>query len=565
VNIPVLIVGGGPVGLVASVCLSRLGVGSLLVERHPGTTIHPKARNLNLRTMEILRPWGIDAELQAQSLPRSWTGSFVYATTLAGRELGRMQTASFESERASPATPVTGVLSSQDVYEPVFRRLAERLGPGELRFHCELEELSIEDDGVRSRLRGLDDGRTFELTSRYVVACDGASSAVRRQLGIEMEGPADIGHFVNVYFRADLSPWVQHRPAVLYFIANDETRGVFQPLDGRGRWLCQISYDGSARSFATYTAERCLDWIRRAVGSSDVSAEILSVGTWTMNATVAADFRRGPVLLAGDAAHQLPPTGGFGMNTGVQDVHNLAWKLAGVLAGWAGPGLLDSYQIERRPVARTNADRSLENSRMVGRINRAAERMVSTIRSAADIGAEDGASGAEAQKAVAASRRYGNFTGMDLGFHYERGALVPDGTAPPEVGDPVIDYEPTARPGHRAPHLRLERDGREISTLDLFDGSFTLLAGAAGATGPVWREAGLAIASRLGVPLQAFTVGPGGDLDDPERRWAELYGVGPRGAVLVRPDGHVGWRAGGHASDCEEELDGALRRILGLP
>ena len=542
-QVPVLIVGGGPVGLVASICLSRLGVESLLVERHPGTTLHPKARNLNLRTMEILRPWGIDAELFAHALPPSWTGCIVYTTTLAGRELGRMPTASFESERASAVSPATGVLSSQDVYEPVFRRLAERLGPGELRFHSELEELSIESGGVRSRLRRLDDGVVVEVASRYVLACDGWSSAVRRRLGIAMEGPADIGHFVNVHFRADLSPWVAGRPAVLYFVATDEARGVFQPLDGRGRWLCQISYDGSASSFATYTAERCLDWIRRAVGASEVAAEILSVGTWTMNATVAAAFRRGPVFLAGDAAHQLPPTGGFGMNTGVQDVHNLAWKMAGALAGWAGPAILDSYEVERRPIARINADRSLDNSRMVGRINRAAL-----------------AGEADSRHAVAASQRYGNFTGMDLGFHYEEGALVPDGTAPPEVADPVIDYVPAARPGHRAPHLRLEHEGREISSLDLFDGAFTLLSGTAG---PGWRGAGRSAARRLGVPLRAFTVGPSGDLEDPERRWQDLYGVGPTGAVLVRPDGHVGWRTASESCDREAALDRALARILG--
>jgi hypothetical protein len=264
------------------------------------------------------------------------------------------------------------------------------------------------------------------------------------------------------------------------------------------------------------------------------------------------------------------------MNTGVQDVHNLAWKLAGVLGGWAGPAILDSYQVERRPIARSNADRSLENSRMVGRINRAAERMANTMRSTAhDFGAEDGAapgvmnitpsarmfSGAEdgAARAVAASKRYGNVTGMDLGFRYEEGALVPDGTAPPEVADPVIDYAPTARPGHRAPHLRLERSGRELSTLDLFDGSFTLLAGAAG---PAWRNAARTAARKLGVPLQAFTVGAGGDLEDPERQWADLYGVGPSGAVLVRPDGHVGWRASGENADCDAVLDHALRRIV---
>jgi 2-polyprenyl-6-methoxyphenol hydroxylase-like FAD-dependent oxidoreductase len=540
----VLIAGGGPVGLVASICLSRLGVESLLVERHPTTTLHPKARNLNLRTMEILRPWGIDAELLVNALPRSWSGCIIYTATLAGRELGRMPTASFESDRASAFTPVTGVLSSQDVYEPVFHRLAERLGPGELRFHCELIDSALDGDRVRSRVRRLDDGAEVEVASRYLLACDGWSSSVRHRLGIAMEGPAAIGHFVNVYFRADLSAWVAHRPAVLYFIASDETRGVFQPLDGGERWLCQISYDGTASTFASYTAERCLDWIRRAVGATGVAAEILSVGTWTMNATVAGAFRSGPFLLAGDAAHQLPPTGGFGMNTGVQDVHNLAWKLQGVLQGWAGPALLDSYELERRPVARMNADRSLENSRMVGRINRAA------------VGAENSAS---PEEAVAASRRYGNFMGMDLGFCYERGALVPDGTRPPDSGDAVIDYVPTARPGHRAPHLPLERDGREISTLDLFDRSFTLLVGPQ--AGP-WREAGRAAAARLGAPLQGFTVGPGGDLRDPNGRWLDLYGVGPRGAVLVRPDGHVGWRCADQRGDAGAELDRALARIL---
>ena len=547
-QVPVLIVGGGPVGLVASVCLSRLGVEHLLVEKHPGTTIHPKARNLNLRTMEILRPWRIDDELFEGALPASWTGCFVYATTLAGRELGRMETRSFESERASALTPALGVLSSQDVYEPVIRRLAERLGPGDLRFHHELEELEIDGDGdsARTRVRRLDDGSVLEVESRFVVACDGWSSPVRRRLGIGMEGPSSIGHFVNVYFRADLARFTEHRPAVLYFIASDDARGVFQPLDARGRWLCQISYDGSAETFATYTAERCLDWIRRAVGSPEVEAEILSVGTWTMNATVAATFRRGPVLLAGDAAHQLPPTGGFGMNTGVQDVHNLAWKIAALLQGWAGPGLLDSYDVERRPVARTNADRSLENSRMVGRINRSAME-----------------GGAQAAQAVAASRRYGNFTGMDLGFHYEHGALIDDGTAPPVVDDPVIDYVPIARPGHRAPHARLERDGREISTLDLFDGSFTLLAGSGAAD---WRGAAGDVARSLGVPLHAFTIGSDGeasaDLRDLDHEWPELYGVGTRGAVLVRPDGHVAWRsAAGHA-DPRAEIDSVLRRIL---
>ena len=219
------------------------------------------------------------------------------------------------------------------------------------------------------------------------------------------------------------------------------------------------------------------------MGSDEVNLGILSIGTWTMNAAVAASFKVGPMFLLGDAAHQLPPTGGFGMNTGIQDAHNLAWKLAAVLQGWAGPGLLDTYELERLPVGRYNAERSLDNARMVGRVNAAVQ------------------GGGVAAEAVGQSRRYGNFLGMDLGFAYVEGALVPDGTAPPFVQDEVMDYVPTARPGHRAPHLVLERDGRPLSPLDLFDNRFTVLAGP---DGTLWRDAAHSVGASLGVPLPVY-------------------------------------------------------------
>ena len=542
VRVPLLIVGGGPVGLTASICLSRFGIRHLLVEKHPGTTLHPKARNLNVRTMEIMRPWGIGEQLFEHALPRSWTGSIIYTTTLSGAELGRMRTASFESGQLSPLSPAVSVLSSQDIYEPIFRRFAEGLGVGELRFGYELESFEPTADGVVSTLRDRSSDTLTEVHSDYLLACDGWNSRIRRRLALEMEGPTNIGHFVNVYFRSDLSRWVEGRPALLYFIANDQTTGVLQPLDGRRRWLCQISYDGRSSSLAAYTEERCREWVRQAVGSPDVEVEILSVGSWTMNAAVASAFRDGPVFLAGDAAHQLPPTGGFGMNTGVQDVHNLAWKLALVMNGVAGAALLDSYEAERRPVARFNADRSLENSRMVGRINRAAR-----------------SGGTDAAQAVAQSRRYGNFTGMDIGFHYRQGALVPDGTLAPEVRDPVVDYTPTARPGHRAPHLVLEHDGAEISSLDLFDRSFALLTTN---KGQPWLEAARGLSTGRKLPIDAWSVGEADQLTSRKGDWCELYGVQPDGAVLVRPDGHVAWRSRGSVPDPPAELRQSLGRIL---
>jgi len=342
-TVPILIVGGGPVGLAAALELARHGVRSLLLERHNSTTWHPKARNLNTRTMEIARGWGqaVHDELTAVNLPPGWTSQIIYARTLAGEELGRMPTRGFagSGRKVSPEVPL---LSSQDVFEPILRRGAETTGLAELRFGHEAVQvdagMSTGDDRVVVTVRELPSGRKYQVEAEYLIAADGAASSIRSQMGIELDGPKGIGHFVNVYFKADLNPLVAHRPAILYFVAGEDARGVFQPLDARGRWLCQINYDGTSTAFEAYTPERCTAWIRTAVGDPACAPEILAVATWTMNATVARRLVSGRIILAGDAAHQLPPTGGFGMNTGIQDVHNLAWKLTMVRAGVPAAG-----------------------------------------------------------------------------------------------------------------------------------------------------------------------------------------------------------------------------------
>jgi 2-polyprenyl-6-methoxyphenol hydroxylase-like FAD-dependent oxidoreductase len=541
-----LIVGGGPVGLAAALETSRYGVQSLLVERHDSTTWHPKARNLNTRTMEIARKWGstVHDELAAVNLPPGWTSQIIYARSLAGEELGRMPTRGFagSGKRVSPEVPL---LSSQDVFEPILRRGAEATGMAELRFGREAERIeqgaSGDDDRAVVSVKDRESGKSYEVEAEYVIAADGAASSIRSQLGVELDGPKGIGHFVNVYFKADLDPFVAERPAILYFIAGAEARGVFQPLDARGRWLCQIAYDGTTKTFEQYTPERCIDWIRTAVGDQACAPEVLAVATWTMNATVARSLKAGRVFLAGDAAHQLPPTGGFGMNTGIQDVHNLAWKLALVRSGLAGRALLESYDIERRPVARFNADRSLENSQMVARINAAAT--------------GEAGDGASPEQSVAASRRYGNFLGMELGFAYDSAAIVPDGTEAPSPEDAVIDYVPSGRPGHRAPHVWLRRGDESCSTLDLFGPDFAVLAGGSGTP---WLEAARAAGERLRMTLLAHTIGAGGDYQDEDGAWMQQYGVEADGAVLVRPDGHVAWRS----AVCPDDPGGALTSAL---
>ena len=546
-RIPVVIIGGGPVGLSGALELARHGVRSLLLERHESTTWHPKARNLNTRTMEIARGWGtaVHDALVAVNLPRAWTSQIIYTRTLAGEELGRMPTGGF-SGPGRDISPEIPLLSSQDVFEPILRRGAETSGLAELRFGHEAGQIetggTAADDRVVLAVRERASGRMYRVEADYAIAADGAESGVREQLEIALDGPRSLGHFVNVYFRADLDPWVAHRPALLFWVATDAARGVFQPLDARGRWLCQIAYDGGAESFARYDEARCIAWIRAAVGDPRVVPEILSVGTWTMNATVARQLVCGRVLLVGDAAHQLPPTGGFGVNTGIQDIHNLAWKLALVRAGLAAPALLNSYDTERRAVARYNCDRSLENSLMVARINAAASGEGEAL---------------SPKDAVAASRRYGNFLGMELGFRYVSAAVVSDGSEPEQVADDVIDYMPSARPGSRAPHVWLERRDERCSTLDLFRAGFTLLAGPAGQE---WIQAAAGARARFGITLTAYAIGAAGD-------WAAAsdfairYGIGEDGAALVRPDGHVAFRAAdGRAAG--ERLDTVLGRVL---
>jgi 2-polyprenyl-6-methoxyphenol hydroxylase-like FAD-dependent oxidoreductase len=551
-RIPVVIAGGGPVGLVAALELSRYCIRTLLVERHESTTWHPKARNLNTRTMEIARGWGaaVHDGLVAVNLPRPWTSRITYTRTLAGEELGSMPTAGF-SGPGPAVSPEVPLLSSQDVFEPILRRGAEASGLADLRFSHEAGRVEMgagpDDDHVELTVLERATGRSYRVEAEYLLAADGSASAIREQLGIALDGPRGLGHFVNVYFRADLDRWTAYRPALLFCVASGDVRGVFQPLDARGRWLCQIAYDGSPATFESYTKAKCAAWIRAAVGDSAADPEILSIGSWTLNGVVAERLVAGRVILVGDAAAQLPPIGGFGVNTGIQGVHNLAWKLALVRAGLAGRALLDSYDVERRAVAKYNVERSLDNTRMVARINAAAR--------------GDPGVALTPEEAVAASKRYGNFLGMELGYRYESSAVVPDGSEPARVDDEVIDYVPDARPGHRAPHVWLERNGERGSTLDLFGPRFTLLAGRDGAA---WIEAAASVAASLGLDVAARSIGAPGEWSDATGDFARIYGIGERGAVLVRPDGHVAYRerAARSVSDARERLESALRRVL---
>jgi putative polyketide hydroxylase len=535
-DVDVLIVGGGPVGLTASILLSRAGVTSLLVERHGGTAVHPKARGINSRTMEIFRQCGVEDRIRAAGLAPERSRFIVWSRSLAGEELERRVPARSRAE-ALTISPVPRCLCAQDDLEPVLRAAAESQQPGVVQFGAELLAFTQDADGVTGTIRTRD-GES-QVHARYLIAADGARSPVREALGIPMHGNAGIYRSINVLLNADLTRWVADRPAALYFIEQPGLKATFLTINGVNRWGFLINNLPVNGSGDEYTPERCAALVRQAAGIPDLEVEILGAVSWVAAALVAERYRRGRVFLAGDAAHHMPPTGGFGLNTGVQDVHNLAWKLSAVIHGWAGAGLLDSYEAERLPYGRAITEQALANARSLGR----------------------GETLDPAPLSALARPEFLNELGMIFGARYESGAVVADGTPPPKVANPVTDYTPTARPGSRAPHVWVARDGSRVSTLDLLGGQqFTLLVGP---EGRAWCDAARAAADRLRVPLDVLVISAdeqpaGGDAD-----WAATYGIEDDGAVLIRPDGYVGWRRASASSDPSLELAGALEHILG--
>lgn len=549
---PVIVLGGGPVGLGAALELARCGIPSLLIERNERTSWHPKTRNFNTRTMEIARGWGrqIYDELRELDLPPQWKSPIRFSGTIVGEETGHIVSNGFMG--AGPRlSPVNSVLSSQDMLEPVMLREITRSGKVDVRFNHEMVEFvrgSEEDaDEVEVRVRNKATGEECTLVGSAMIAADGAASRMRTLLGRTLEGTLKINHFMNCYFRADVEQYAKVRPGILLFVANENAQGVLQPLDSRGRWLCQITVPESEWSTETFTKDRAVQWIRAAVGVPELLVDVVSVGKWQMNAVVCDRLQVGRVLLMGDAAHMFPPTGGLGVNTGLQGMHNAVWKLALFLQGKAGRGLLETYTTERKPVSQWVAEQSFHNARQVAQIGRISRGQESSSMSTAEVLKE--------------TRRYGNQLGLELGSVYSSSAIVPDGSAAPEVGDPYTDYVPTARPGHRAPHVWLRTAQDTLSTLDLFGPEFTLLAGSAGTQ---WYEVAQKLRDGFNLSIGCHLVGGGHGYEDIEGTFGERYGIGATGAVLVRPDGWVAWRTPAWSKDAQGELEVALRSILAL-
>ena len=513
--IPVLVVGGGPVGLALAGDLGWRGVACTLIEQSDGSIYQPRMDLVGIRTMEFCRRWGLVGAVEGSPYPRDYAQDNIYLTSLTGYELGRERFPGIGQAPPPQVSPQRRERCPQNMFDPILRAFAASQNNVALRYRTRLVSFTQNADAVTAVVESAETGAREEIFARYIVGCDGARSLVRETLGIAMQGNPVLTYTTNVIFRCPqlLSLHDKGKAYRHIFIGPEGTWATIVAINGRDEWRFSIIGGAEQRD---YTTEDIKAAIRRAVGR-DFDFEILSVLPWVRRELVAEHYRGGRGFIAGDAAHVMSPTGGFGMNTGIQDVVDLSWKLAAVIEGWGGDGLLDSYGIERQPIGTRNVSEASGNLR----------RMLS-VPPHPDL-LDDTPQGAATREKVGREfsetmRREWFTLGAHLGYRYENSPICrPDGTAAPP-DDPRV-YVPTARPGHRAPHAFLA-NGR--STLDLFGRGFVLLGFGAGAA----EAAPLLEAARKRNVLLTFTT-------IAEPHIAALY---ERKFVLVRPDGHVAWR-----------------------
>jgi 2-polyprenyl-6-methoxyphenol hydroxylase-like FAD-dependent oxidoreductase len=528
---PVLIAGGGPVGLAVAGDLGWRGIPCIVVEKTDGSVTQPKMDLLGVRTMEFCRRWGIVDWVENAGYERDHAQDCVYLSALSGGfEFGRDFFPRPEDEVCPPQSPQHRERQPQNFFDPVIARFARQFKEVDIRYHTELLGFKEHDGGVRAEVRNLKTGTISTIDASYLAGCDGGGSVVRAQLGVKLPESAVLTYTTNAIFRCrNLWELVDTKPGYRFiFIDPNGTWATLVAINGRDEYRFSFVGDGNKRAL---TEPELREAIKKAVGR-DFEFDILSTMPWIRREYVADSYGTSRVFLVGDAAHLNSPTGAFGMNTGMQDAADIGWKLEGAIRGWAGPKLLQSYEVERRPVALRNVKEATANLK----------RMMSTREKKPP--REIFVAGPEGDKARAIfGAEYKDmmkqewFTlGIHLGYWYENSpVIVPDGSPPPP--DEVMTYTQTARPGSRAPHVWLA-PGR--STLDLFGRQIVLLRFSRDAN----ADALLAAARMAGVPMRVE------DIDHTAA--AKLY---ERKLVLVRPDGHVAWRADAAPEDCKALID----------
>jgi 2-polyprenyl-6-methoxyphenol hydroxylase-like FAD-dependent oxidoreductase len=524
---PILIAGGGMVGLSAATFLAQHGIRSVAIERLKAISPLPRAAFFHMRTLEMFRALGIEERVREESEKEFVPdGAIVAMDCISGRKLADIIPSLNQGVEA--VSPCRRLFLNQPRLEPILRERAREAGAVVVE-GAEVVGAQQDDAGVTARIRDIDSGNHRELRGQYLIAADGAHSSVRKALGIGYEGRGSFSNSLTIYFTADLSPWIGDNAWSIIYVNNPILSGFFRLNRTSQAGFLGVNTVGdpkidpiaAANATTDVSEPRLIALVRAGVGKPDLKVKIDGYSRWRATADVAQKFREGRVFICGDAAHLMPPNGGFGGNTGIHDAHNLAWKLALVLKGQAGAGLLDTYEIERKPVAKFTVEQAFARY-----VARTAPWLQSTQPTEPIVDDFD----------------------IELGYLYDSPAGV--------HADPRKTF---GQPGSRAPHLWLIYNGRRVSTIDLM-GHHLLLAGAEGSQ---WIDAAREAAQQCnGLALDAYCVGR--DLADPGGHFPETYGISDGGASLIRPDGFVAWRSTAQVKDPAGALRKALASSLSL-
>ena len=524
-EVPVLFSGGGLVGLSTAMFLAQHGISSVAIERLRGGSPVPRAAFFHMRTLEMFRSAGIEDQVRERSLEEfEPEGAIVLMDTLAGKVLAGLIPSLNEGVEA--LSPCRRLFVTQPGLEPILRARAEQAGASVIE-GSEVVGIAQDADGVTATIRDVETGGERRLRAKYLIGTDGAHSKVRELLGIEFDGRGVFSNAITIYFHAPLAEYVVGKALSVIYVKNAELSGFFRmDKDGNSGFLVVNTVGDTSRPEAASPAndvrpEHLIELVRLGAGVPDLPVTIDGFARWRATSDVARRFQDGRVFLAGDAAHLMPPNGGYGGNTGIHDGHNLAWKLAMVLKGVAGAGLLSTYETERRPVGKFTVEQAY--TRYV-------------TRSATYLGAKD-------------FQPLANDFNIELGYIYRSPAIIAEDDVERGSEDP---RESQGRPGSRAPHMWIESNGRRFSTLDLFGRGFVLLTTADGSS---WVDPSRAAARHIaGLEFDAHVIR--------SDKFASAYGIGDNGAVLVRPDGFVAWRAKALASDPGRVVLNALETLL---
>lgn len=575
----ILIIGTGPAGSATAALLATYGIETLVINRYRWLANTPRAHITNQRTMEVLRDLGRDVEDEAYlfATEQELMGENVFCTALAGEEIGRMR-----SWGTHPLSQAEHQLSSpthmndlpQTYMEPLLFKTACSRG-AQARMSTEYVSHQQDAEGVTTTCIDRLTGKELTIRSKFLVGADGSNSKVAEHAGLAFEGKMGVAGSMNILFEADLSRYVAHRPSVLYWVLQPGAdvggigMGLVRMVRPWNEWLIVWGYDINQPAPAVDDAF-ATKVVRDLVGVQDIQPKIKSVSTWTVNNMYATTMSKGRVFCMGDATHRHPPSNGLGSNTSIQDAFNLAWKLAAVIKGQAGPRLLDSYQAERAPIAKqivTRANKSIEEFgpifKSLGMLD-----SVDPVKMQQNMDARcDNTPDAERQrdairKAIAAKVYEFDAHGVEMNHRYKSDAIVTDGQQEPAFEkDPELHFQPTSWPGARLPHAWLfSEDGRKVSSLDITGhGSFTVLTGIGG---DGWIDAAMKLSKEFNLPITAHKIGPRQEWQDFTGDWARAREIDDAGVLLVRPDHHVAWRASALVSDPEAELRRVLTAIL---